>query len=35
MPLLRGRRSDGGGTNYRMREKMFAVTVCIDQVARR
>ena len=25
MPLLRGRRGDGGGTKYRMREKMFAV----------
>ena len=26
MPLLRGRRDDGGGTKYRMREKMFGET---------
>ena len=25
MPLLRGRRDDGGGTKYRMREKLFAI----------
>ena len=25
MPLLRGRRGDGGGTKYRMRERMFAI----------
>ena len=25
MPLLRGRRGDGGGTRYQMREKMFAI----------
>ena len=25
MPLLRGRRDDGGGTKYRMREKMFSI----------
>ncbi len=25
MPLLRGRREDGGGTTYEMREKMFAI----------
>ena len=25
MPLLRGRRDDGGGTKYQMREKMFAI----------
>ena len=25
MPLLRGRRGDGGGTRYRMRERMFAI----------
>ena len=25
MPLFRGRRDDGGGTKYQMREKMFAI----------
>ena len=25
MPLLRGRRSDDGGTTYQMREKLFAI----------
>src|SRR5262245_1575072 len=25
MPLLRGRRGDGGGTKYRMREQLFAI----------
>jgi uncharacterized protein YxjI len=25
MPLLRGRRGDGGGTKYRMRERLFAI----------